>query len=171
MKKPQPSAEDILLCASGKGTTQIANGSNNAANLEPNRLLPCEKVCRPATSRQQTRQMDNETVSAFGARRPIWGAYRKLPDYKEVLQVRRKLGMTLENLGDLENTLADHRGKRVPDCSEYSQGAVAILPRWVKWFMFSALYCAEYGGKMYQRRATNFAENQKYFICSTPPQG
>lgn len=29
------------------------------------------------------------------------------------------------------------------------------------------LYCAECGGKMYQYRATNFTEEQKYFICST----
>lgn len=33
------------------------------------------------------------------------------------------------------------------------------------------LYCAECGGKMYQCRATNFAENQKYFICSTYRKG
>ena len=38
--------------------------------------------------------------------------------------------------------------------------------------MFSGLlYCAECGGKMYQCRATNFAENQKYFICSTYRKG
>ena len=29
------------------------------------------------------------------------------------------------------------------------------------------LYCAECGGKMYQCRANNFTEEQKYFICST----
>lgn len=29
------------------------------------------------------------------------------------------------------------------------------------------LYCADCGGKMYQCRATNFTEEQKYFICST----
>ena len=34
--------------------------------------------------------------------------------------------------------------------------------------MFSGLlYCAEYRGKMYQSRTTNFAENLKSFICST----
>ena len=38
--------------------------------------------------------------------------------------------------------------------------------------MFSGLlYCAECGGKMYQCCATNFAENQKYFICSTYRKG
>ena len=33
------------------------------------------------------------------------------------------------------------------------------------------LYCAECGGKMYQCRATNFTEEQKYFICSTYRKG
>lgn len=38
--------------------------------------------------------------------------------------------------------------------------------------MFSGLlYCAECGGKMYQCRATNFTEEQKYFICSTYRKG
>ena len=38
--------------------------------------------------------------------------------------------------------------------------------------MFSGLlYSAECGGKMYQCRTTNFAENQKYFICSTYRKG
>ena len=33
------------------------------------------------------------------------------------------------------------------------------------------LYCAECGGKMYQCRATNFTEEQKYVICSTYRKG
>ena len=33
------------------------------------------------------------------------------------------------------------------------------------------LYCADCGGKMYQCRATNFTEEQKYFICSTYRKG
>ena len=33
------------------------------------------------------------------------------------------------------------------------------------------LYCAECGGKMYQCRAMNFTEEQKYFICSTYRKG
>ena len=33
------------------------------------------------------------------------------------------------------------------------------------------LYCAECGGKMYQCGATNFTEEQKYFICSTYGKG
>ena len=38
--------------------------------------------------------------------------------------------------------------------------------------IFSGLVsCAECGGKMYQCRATNFTEEQKYFICSTYRKG
>ena len=49
---------------------------------------------------------------------------------------------------------------------------VAVLPRWVKWVCSPGFCIAQSAAaKCINARATNFAENQKYFICSTYRKG
>lgn len=102
----------------------------------------------------------------------VFRAYRKLQDPQAILQEQKKLWNDPSEWVIFENTQPPiveesvflivqniRRSRRRPT----KMGDMGIFS--------GLLYCAECGGKMYQCRATNFTEEQKYFICSTYRKG
>lgn len=162
----------FALCVSGMGPTQIAKWLEKHEIYNPTAYSQAKG--RPVTNKPTANpyKWTNETVSRTLERIEYLGHTVNFKTRKQSYKSKKKLWNDPSEWVIFENTQPPiveesvflivqniRRSRRRPT----KMGDMGI---------FSGLvFCAECGGKMYQCRATNFTEEQKYFICSTYRKG
>ena len=160
------------LCASGKGPTQIAKWLKQQQILNP--TAHCHAKGLPTSNKPTADpyKWTNETVSRILERVDYLGHTVNFKTTKQSYKSKKKIWNDPENWMIFENTQPPIIEESVFLIVQNIRKARRRPTKMGEMGMFSGLlYCAECGGKMYQCRATNFAENQKYFICSTYRKG
>lgn len=162
----------FALCVSGMGPTQIANWLEKHEIYNPTAYSHAKG--RPVTNKPTANpyKWTNETVSRTLERIEYLGHTVNFKTRKQSYKSKKKLWNDPSEWVIFENTQPPiveesvflivqniRRSRRRPT----KMGDMGIFS--------GLLYCAECGGKMYQCRATNFTEEQKYFICSTYRKG
>ncbi len=162
----------FALCVSGMGPTQIAKWLEKQEIYNPTAY--CRAKGRPVTNKPTANpyKWTNETVSRTLERIEYLGHTVNFKTRKQSYKSKKKLWNDPSEWVIFENTQPPiieesvflivqniRRSRRRPT----KMGDMGIFS--------GLLYCAECGGKMYQCRATNFTEEQKYFICSTYRKG
>ena len=162
----------FALCVSGMGPTQIAKWLEKHEIYNPTAYSQAKG--RPVTNKPTANpyKWTNETVSRTLERIEYLGHTVNFKTRKQSYKSKKKLWNDPSEWVIFENTQPPiveesvflivqniRRSRRRPT----KMGDMGIF--------FGLLYCAECGGKMYQCRATNFTEEQKYFICSTYRKG
>ena len=162
----------FALCVSGMGPTQIAKWLEKHEIYNPTAYSQAKG--RPVTNKPTANpyKWTNETVSRTLERIEYLGHTVNFKTRKQSYKSKKKLWNDPSEWVIFENTQPPiveesvflivqniRRSRRRPT----KMGDMGIF----SWL----LYCAECGGKMYQCRATNFTEEQKYFICSTYRKG
>jgi len=162
----------FALCVSGMGPTQIAKWLERQEIYNPTAY--CRAKGRPVTNKPTANpyKWTNETVSRTLERIEYLGHTVNFKTRKQSYKSKKKLWNDPSEWVIFENTQPPiieesvflivqniRRSRRRPT----KMGDMGIFS--------GLLYCAECGGKMYQCRATNFTEEQKYFICSTYRKG
>ena len=162
----------FALCVSGMGPTQIAKWLEKHEIYNPTAYSQAKG--RPVTNKPTANpyKWTNETVSRTLERIEYLGHTVNFKTRKQSYKSKKKLWNDPSEWVIFENTQPPiveesvflivqniRRSRRRPT----KMGDMGILS--------GLLYCAECGGKMYQCRATNFTEEQKYFICSTYRKG
>lgn len=160
------------LCVSGMGPTQICHWLEKREIYNPTAY--CRAKGRPVTNKPTANpyKWTNETVSRTLERIEYLGHTVNFKTRKQSYKSKKKLWNDPSEWVIFENTQPPiieesvflivqniRRSRRRPT----KMGDMGIFS--------GLLYCAECGGKMYQCRATNFTEEQKYFICSTYRKG
>ncbi len=138
------------LCASGKGPTQIAKWLKQQQILNPTAY--CHAKGLPTSNKPGHTVNFKTTKQSYKSKKKIWNDPENWVIFENTQPpiIEESVFLIVQNI---------RKARRRPT----KMGEMG---------MFSGLlYCAECGGKMYQCRATNFAENQKYFICSTYRKG
>ena len=158
----------FALCVSGMGPTQIAKWLEKHEIYNPTAYSQAKG--RPVTNKPTANpyKWTNETVSRTLERIEYLGHTVNFKTRKQSYKSKKKLWNDPSEWVIFENTQPPiveesvflivqniRRSRRRPT----KMGDMGIFS--------GLLYCAECGGKMYQCRATNFTEEQKYFICST----
>lgn len=162
----------FALCVSGMGPTQIAKWLEKNEIYNPTAYSQAKG--RPVTNKPTANpyKWTNETVSRTLERIEYLGHTVNFKTRKQSYKSKKKLWNDPSEWVIFENTQPPiveesvflivqniRRSRRRPT----KMGDMGIFS--------GLLYCAECGGKMYQCRATNFTEEQKYFICSTYRKG
>lgn len=162
----------FALCVSGMGPTQIAKWLEKHEIYNPTAYSQAKG--RPVTNKPTANpyKWTNETVSRSLERIEYLGHTVNFKTRKQSYKSKKKLWNDPSEWVIFENTQPPiveesvflivqniRRSRRRPT----KMGDMGIFS--------GLLYCAECGGKMYQCRATNFTEEQKYFICSTYRKG
>ena len=162
----------FALCVSGMGPTQIAKWLEKHEIYNPTAYSQAKG--RPVTNKPTANpyKWTNETVSRTLERIEYLGHTVNFKTRKQSYKSKKKLWNDPSEWVIFENTQPPiveesvflivqniRRSRRRPT----KMGDMGIFS--------GLLYCAECGGKMYQCRATNFTEEQKYFICSTYRKG
>ena len=162
----------FALCVSGMGPTQIAKWLEKHEIYNPTAYSQAKG--RPVTNKPTANpyKWTNETVSRTLERIEYLGHTVNFKTRKQSYKRKKKLWNDPSEWVIFENTQPPiveesvflivqniRRSRRRPT----KMGDMGIFS--------GLLYCAECGGKMYQCRATNFTEEQKYFICSTYRKG
>ena len=162
----------FALCVSGMGPTQIAKWLEKHEIYNPTAYSQAKG--RPVTNKPTANpyKWTNETVSRTLERIEYLGLTVNFKTRKQSYKSKKKLWNDASEWVIFENTQRPiveesvflivqniRRSRRRPT----KMGDMGIFS--------GLLYCAECGGKMYQCRATNFTEEQKYFICSTYRKG
>ena len=162
----------FALCVSGMGPTQIAKWLEKHEIYNPTAYSQAKG--RPVTNKPTANpyKWTNETVSRTLERIEYLGHTVNFKTRKQSYKSKKKLWNAPSEWVIFENTQPPiveesvflivqniRRSRRRPT----KMGDMGIFS--------GLLYCAECGGKMYQCRATNFTEEQKYFICSTYRKG
>lgn len=162
----------FALCVSGMGPTQIAKWLEKHEIYNPTAYSQAKG--RPVTNKPTANpyKWTNETVSRTLERIEYLGHTVNFKTRKQSYKSKKKLWNNPSEWVIFENTQPPiveesvflivqniRRSRRRPT----KMGDMGIFS--------GLLYCAECGGKMYQCRATNFTEEQKYFICSTYRKG
>ena len=162
----------FALCVSGMGPTQIAKWLEKHEIYNPTAYSQAKG--RPVTNKPTANpyKWTNETVSRTLERIEYLGHTVNFETRKQSYKSKKKLWNDPSEWVIFENTQPPiveesvflivqniRRSRRRPT----KMGDMGIFS--------GLLYCAECGGKMYQCRATNFTEEQKYFICSTYRKG
>lgn len=162
----------FALCVSGMGPTQIAKWLEKHEIYNPTAYSQAKG--RPVTNKPTANpyKWTNETVSRTLERIEYLGHTVNFKTRKQSYKSKKKLWNDPSEWVIFENTQPPiveesvflivqniRRSRRRPT----KIGDMGIFS--------GLLYCAECGGKMYQCRATNFTEEQKYFICSTYRKG
>ena len=160
------------LCASGKGPTQIAKWLKQQQILNPTAYCHAKGLPTSNKPTADPYKWTNETVSRILERVDYLGHTVNFKTTKKSYKSKKKIWNDPENWVIFENTQPPIIEESVFLIVQNIRKARRRPTKMGEMGMFSGLlYCAEYGGKMYQCRATNFAENQKYFICSTYRKG
>ena len=162
----------FALCVSGMCPTQIAKWLEKHEIYNPTAYSQAKG--RPVTNKPTANpyKWTNETVSRTLERIEYLGHTVNFKTRKQSYKSKKKLWNDPSEWVIFENTQPPiveesvflivqniRRSRRRPT----KMGDMGIFS--------GLLYCAECGGKMYQCRATNFTEEQKYFICSTYRKG
>ena len=162
----------FALCVSGMGPTQIAKWLEKHEIYNPTAYSQAKG--RPVTNKPTANpyKWTNETVSRTLERIEYLGHTVNFKTRKQSYKSKKKLWNDPSEWVIFENTQPPiveesvflivqniRRSRRRPT----KMGDMGIFS--------GLLYCAECGGKMYQCRATNLTEEQKYFICSTYRKG
>ncbi len=162
----------FALCVSGMGPTQIAKWLEKHEIYNPTAYSQAKG--RPVTNKPTANpyKWTNETVSRTLERIEYLGHTVNFKTRKQSYKSKKTLWNDPSEWVIFENTQPPiveesvflivqniRRSRRRPT----KMGDMGIFS--------GLLYCAECGGKMYQCRATNFTEEQKYFICSTYRKG
>lgn len=162
----------FALCVSGMGPTQIAKWLEKHEIYNPTAYSQAKG--RPVTNKPTANpyKWTNETVSRTLERIEYLGHTVNFKTRKQSYKSKKKLWNDPSEWVIFENTQPPiveesvflivqniRRSRRRPT----KMGDMGIFS--------GLLYCAECGGKMYQCCATNFTEEQKYFICSTYRKG
>ena len=162
----------FALCVSGMGPTQIAKWLEKHEIYNPTAYSQAKG--RPVTNKPTANpyKWTNETVSRTLERIEYLGHTVNFKTRKQSYKSKKKLWNDPSEWVIFENTQPPiveesvflivqniRRSRRRPT----KMGDMGIFS--------GLLHCAECGGKMYQCRATNFTEEQKYFICSTYRKG
>ena len=164
----------FALCVSGMGPTQIAKWLEKSEILNPTFywLSKGMKVGNKPKPGANPYKWTNETVSRMLEKIEYLGHTVNFKTTKKSYKSKKKIWNDPENWVIFENTQPPIIEESVFLIVQNIRKARRRPTKMGEMGMFSGLlYCAEYGGKMYQCRATNFAENQKYFICSTYRKG
>mgnify|MGYP000797680305 FL=1 len=160
------------LCASGKGPTQIAKWLKQQQILNPTAYCHAKGLPTSNKLTADPYKWTNETVSRILERVDYLGHTVNFKTTKQSYKSKKKIWNDPENWVIFENTQPPIIEESVFLIVQNIRKARRRPTKMGEMGMFSGLlYCAECGGKMYQCRATNFAENQKYFICSTYRKG
>ena len=164
----------FALCVSGMGPTQICHWLEKQEVLIPTFywLSKGLKVTNKPKPGANPYKWTNETVSRMLEKIEYLGHTVNFKTRKQSYKSKKKLWNDPSEWVIFENTQPPiieesvflivqniRRSRRRPT----KMGDMGIFS--------GLLYCAECGGKMYQCRATNFTEEQKYFICSTYRKG
>ena len=160
------------LCASGKGPTQIAKWLKQQQILNPTAYCHAKGLPTSNKPTADPYKWTNETVSRILERVDYLEHTVNFKTTKQSYKSKKKIWNDPENWVIFENTQPPIIEESVFLIVQNIRKARRRPTKMGEMGMFSGLlYCAECGGKMYQCRATNFAENQKYFICSTYRKG
>lgn len=154
------------------GPTQIAKWLKQQQILNPTAYCHAKGLPTSNKPTADPYKWTNETVSRILERVDYLGHTVNFKTTKKSYKSKKKIWNDPENWVIFENTQPPIIEESVFLIVQNIRKARRRPTKMGEMGMFSGLlYCAECGGKMYQCRATNFAENQKYFICSTYRKG
>ena len=162
----------FALCVSGMGPTQIAKWLEKHEIYNPTAYSQAKG--RPVTNKPTANpyKWTNETVSRTLERIEYLGHTVNFKTRKQSYKSKKKLWNDPSEWVIFENTQPPIVEESVFLIVQNIRRSHRRPTKMGDMGIFSGLlYCAECGGKMYQCRATNFTEEQKYFICSTYRKG
>ena len=162
----------FALCVSGMGPTQIAKWLEKHEIYNPTAYSQAKG--RPVTNKPTANpyKWTNETVSRTLERIEYLGHTVNFKTRKQSYKSKKKLWNDPSEWVIFENTQPPIVEESVFLIVQNKRKSRRRPTKMGDMGIFSGLlYCAECGGKMYQCRATNFTEEQKYFICSTYRKG
>lgn len=160
------------LCVDGLGPTQIAKWLREHQILNPTAY--CHSKGLPASNKPTADpyKWTNETVSRILERVDYLGHTVNFKTTKKSYKSKKKLWNDPADWVIFENTQPSIIEESVFVIVQNIRKSRRRPTKMGDMGIFSGLlYCADCGGKMYQCRATNFTEEQKYFICSTYRKG
>ena len=164
----------FALCVSGMGPTQIAKWLEKHQILNPTFywLSKGLKVTNKPKPTSNPYAWTNETVSRMLEKIDYLGHTVNFKTHKKSYKSKKKLWNDPSEWVIFENTQPPIIQESVFLIVQNIRSSRRRPTKMGDMGIFSGLlYCAECGGKMYQCRATNFTEGQKYFICSTYRKG
>ena len=162
----------FALCVSGMGPTQISKWLEKNCIYNPTAYSRAKG--RPTTNKPTANpyKWKDETVSRILERIEYLGHTVNFKTRKQSYKSKKKLWNDPSEWVIFENTQPPIVEESVFLIVQNIRRSRRRLTKMGDMGIFSGLlYCAECGGKMYQCRATNFTEEQKYFICSTYRKG
>ena len=160
------------LCASGKGPTQIAKWLKQQQILNPTAYCHAKGLPTSNKPTADPYKWTNETVSRMLEKIEYLGHTVNFKTRKQSYKSKKKLWNDPSEWVIFENTQPPIVEESVFLIVQNIRKSRRRPTKMGDMGIFSGLlYCAECGGKMYQCRATNFTEEQKYFICSTYRKG
>ena len=175
---PDREAADVvyeigLYVMDGFGPSQIARKLRERKILTPAAYYESKGITCNVKKQGDPYDWDNTTIAHIMDRwREYLGHTVNFKTTKKSYKSKKKIWNDPENWVIFENTQPPIIEESVFLIVQNIRKARRRPTKMGEMGMFSGLlYCAECGGKMYQCRATNFAENQKYFICSTYRKG
>ena len=164
----------FALCVSGMGPTQIAKWLEKSEILNPTFywLSKGMKVGNKPKPGANPYKWTNETVSRMLEKIEYLGHTVNFKTRKQSYKSKKTLWNDPSEWVIFENTQPPIVEESVFLIVQNIRKSRRRPTKMGDMGIFSGLlYCAECGGKMYQCRATNFTEEQKYFICSTYRKG
>ena len=160
------------LCVDGLGPTQIAKWLKQHRILNPTAYAHSKGLPASNKPTADPYKWTNETVSRILERVDYLGHTVNFKTTKQSYKSKKKLWNDPADWVIFENTQPAIIEESVFIIVQNIRKSRRRPTKMGDMGIFSGLlYCAECGGKMYQCRATNFTEEQKYFICSTYRKG
>ena len=160
------------LCVDGLGPTQIAKWLKQHQILNPTAYAYSKGLPASNKPTADPYKWTNETVSRILERVDYLGHTVNFKTTKQSYKSKKKLWNDPADWVIFENTQPAIIEESVFIIVQNIRKSRRRPTKMGDMGIFSGLlYCAECGGKMYQCRATNFTEEQKYFICSTYRKG
>ena len=160
------------LCVDGLGPTQIAKWLKQHQILNPTAYAHFKGLPASNKPTADPYKWTNETVSRILERVDYLGHTVNFKTTKQSYKSKKKLWNDPADWVIFENTQPAIIEESVFIIVQNIRKSRRRPTKMGDMGIFSGLlYCAECGGKMYQCRATNFTEEQKYFICSTYRKG
>ncbi len=160
------------LCVDGLGPTQIAKWLKQQQVLNPTAYAHSKGLPTTNKATADSYKWTNETVSRMLECVEYLGHTVNFKTKKQSYKSKKKIWNDPEDWVIFENTQPPIIEESVFIIVQNIRKSRRRPTKMGDMGIFSGLlYCAECGGKMYQCRATNFTEEQKYFICSTYRKG